>query len=41
MKGANKISDTIKECVKKDKKEKTTCYMFIFTGDPAISCVNG
>ena len=41
-KGAKTIPDTIKECVKEDKKEKTTCFMFIFTGgNPAISCVNG
>ncbi len=35
------IPDTIKECVKEDKKEKTTCYMFVLLDNPAISCVKG
>ena len=33
--------DIIKECVKEDKKEKTTCYMFVSLDNPAMSCVKG
>ena len=32
---------TVQECRKEDKKDNTTCYIFMLHKNPAISCVKG
>ena len=35
------IQHLVKECVKEDPRENTTCYILVMQDNPSISCVKG